>query len=70
MLTPKDQQEAEIMKQCGVFDFSGGVAFIYRDPQGVLKAIKIELNTFRNGKIKMSPTQLNWMIEVKNNLTE
>jgi hypothetical protein len=66
MLTQKDQQEAEIMKQCGVFDFSGGVAFVYRDPQGVLKAIKIELNTFRNGKIKMSEDQLGWMISIKN----
>ncbi len=66
MLTQKDQQEAEIMKQSGVFDFSGGVAFVYRDPQGVLKAIKIELNTFRNGKIKMNDEQLGWMISIKN----
>lgn len=69
MLTQKDLIEAELLKQSGVFDFSGGVAYIYRDPMGELKAVKIELNTFRKGKVKMNQNQLNWLIEIRNNTT-
>ncbi len=69
MLTQKDLVEAELLKQSGVFDFSGGVAYIYRDPAGDLKAVKIELNTFRKGKVKMSGQQLQWLVEIRNNST-
>ncbi len=65
-LTEKELQEIAFMKQSGVFDYSGGVAFIYRDPQGILKAIKIELNTFRKGKVIIKPEVLNWLVSLKN----
>ena len=65
-LTDKELKEIAIMKQSGVFDYSGGVAFIYRDPMGTLKAIKIELNTFRKGKIMIKPEVLEWLVSLKN----
>jgi hypothetical protein len=69
MLTQKDLVEAELLKQSGVFDFSGGVAYIYRDPAGDLKAVKIELNTFRKGKVKMTHEQIEWLISIRNSST-
>lgn len=66
MLSDKELEEIAIMKQAGVFDYSGGVAFIYRDTFGMLKAIKIEINSYRKGKILMKQEMIDWMNQIKN----
>ncbi len=65
ILTDKNLEDIAYMKQCGILDFSGGVGFIYRDPSGNLQAIKIELNTFRRGKVLLSPETLEWVDNLK-----
>jgi len=55
MLNDKDQEEAELFKRHGLFDFKGGCAFVYRDADGVLQNIKIELNTYRRGRENNCP---------------